>query len=243
MSPELAAMMVGCFIAAIASGLAGFAFNLVAAGILFHFLSPQQTAPVMVVGSLIIQGATIGLVWRTMRWRTVAPYVIGGVLGTPFGVIVLRHAEAAILVTGIGVLLVCYAGYMLSRIVLRLSPPVIRAGPAADAGVGFAGGILGGIGGFSGALPVMWGDLKGLRKEDARAVFQPFIVVMQAVACVALFAGGFFTRESGVMLLNVLPVLILGTWIGVKAYRVIPAEGFRVVLLALLFLSGLSLVI
>jgi uncharacterized protein len=228
MSLELIAMMAGCFVAAIASGLAGFAFNLVAAGILFHFLSPQQTAPVMVVGSLIIQGATIGLVWRTMRWRTVAPYVIGGVLGTPFGVIVLRHAEA---------------GYMLSRIVLRLSPPVLRAGAAADAGVGFAGGILGGIGGFSGALPVMWGDLKGLRKEDARAVFQPFIVVMQAVACVALFAGGFFTRESFTMLLTVLPVLILGTWIGVKAYHVIPAEGFRVVLLALLFLSGLSLVI
>lgn len=236
-------MLAGCFVAAIASGLAGFAFNLVAAGILFHFLPPQQTAPVMVVGSLIIQGATIGLVWRSMRWRTLAPYVIGGVIGTPLGVVVLRHAAASAIVSGIGVLLVCYAGYMLSRIVLRLAPPVIRAGAAADGAVGFAGGILGGIGGFSGALPVMWGDLKGLRKEDARAVFQPFIVVMQAAACIALFAGGFFTRDSGVMLVTVLPVLILGTWIGVKAYRVIPAEGFRVVLLALLLLSGLSLVI
>jgi hypothetical protein len=243
MPPETVAMLVGCFIAAIASGLAGFAFNLVAAGILFHFLPPQQTAPVMVVGSIIIQGATLGIVWRAMRWRTIAPYVYGGVLGTPIGVVILRETGASTIITGIGVLLVCYAGYMLSRIVLRLSPPVVRAGRVADAGVGFAGGILGGIGGFSGALPVMWGDLKGLRKEDARAVFQPFIVIMQLVACVALFAGGFFTAESWTMLLTVLPVLILGTWIGVRAYRVIPAEGFRVILLVLLLLSGLSLVL
>ena len=32
------------------------------------------------------------------------------------------------------------------------------------------------IGGFSGALPAMWGDLKGLRKDEARAIFQPFII-------------------------------------------------------------------
>ena len=40
-----------------------------------------------------------------------------------------------------------------------------------------------------------------------------------------------------------LPALALGTWLGLQAYRVIPAEGFRLVLLGLLFLSGLSLVL
>jgi uncharacterized membrane protein YfcA len=243
MSPELPAILAGIFVASFASGLAGFAFNLVGAGILFHFLPPQETAPVMVVASLLIQGTTLGVVRQHMRWQAIRPYVIGGILGTPVGVAILGRAAPSAIVTFIGLLLVCYAGYMLSRIVLRLAPPVIRAGVAADAGIGFAGGILGGLGGFSGALPVMWGDLKGLRKDEARAVFQPFIVAMQLVAAISLFAGGFFTRDSAVMLATMLPVLAAGTWLGLRAYRVIPAEGFRVVLLGLLFLSGLSLIL
>ena len=52
-----------------ASGMAGFAFNLIAAGILFHWLPPQQTATVLVLGSLLIQLATLGAVWKAMRWQ------------------------------------------------------------------------------------------------------------------------------------------------------------------------------
>jgi uncharacterized membrane protein YfcA len=37
--------------------------------------------------------------------------------------------------------------------------------------------------------------------------------------------------------------MLAGTWLGVRAYRIIPAEGFRLVLLSLLLVSGLSLVI
>jgi uncharacterized membrane protein YfcA len=243
MPAELLVLLGGCFVAAFASGLAGFAFNLVAAGILFHWLPPQQLAPVMVLGSLLIQLATIRTVLPAMRWAVLKPYVIGGLAGTPFGVLVLRVTEPRVIVVGIGLLLVGYAGYMLSRIALRLAPPVLRAGPAADAGIGFAGGVLGGIGGFSGALPAMWGDLKGLRKDEARAIFQPFIVLMQIVAALGLLFAGFYDAESARTLLMVLPALALGAWLGVRAYKVIPAEGFRVVLLGLLLLSGLSLVL
>jgi uncharacterized membrane protein YfcA len=243
MSAETLILLGGCFVAAFSSGMAGFSFNLIAAGILYHWLPPQQLAPVVVIASLLIQSFTIGVVWRVMRWSVIRPYVIGGVLGTPIGTFILGHADSRMIVAGVGVLLVVYAGYALSRLALRRAPPVIRAPAAADAGVGFAGGVLGGIGGFSGALPVMWGDLKGLRKDEARAIFQPFIIVMQVVAAATLFAGGFFTRESGMMLLTALPALALGTWLGLRAYKVIPAEAFRVVLLALLLLSGLSLVL
>jgi uncharacterized membrane protein YfcA len=243
MPPELPILLAGCFVAAFASGMAGFAFNLVAAGILFHWLPPQETAPVLVLGSLLIQLGTVGTVWRSIRWPVLRPYLIGGVLGTPFGVLILRVTDASVIVAGIGLLLVGYSGYMLSRILLRRAPPLLHAGPAADGVVGFAGGILGGIGGFSGALPAMWGDLKGLRKDDARAIFQPFIIAMQAVAAIVLMFGGFFGRESMMTLIATLPALALGGWLGMHAYKMIPAAGFRVVLLGLLLLSGLSLVI
>ncbi|NKC32501.1 sulfite exporter TauE/SafE family protein [Falsiroseomonas selenitidurans] len=240
---ETLVLLLGCFIAAFASGVAGFAFNLVAAGILFHWLPPQQTAPVLVLGSLLIQLATIGAVWPSVRWAVLKPYVIGGVLGTPLGVVVLAGADARAIAAGVGLLLVAYAGWALLRILLRHSVAAVRASQAADLGIGFASGILGGIGGFSGALPAMWGDLKGLRKDEARAIFQPFIIVMQVVAAIGLVSGGFFGRESARMLLLALPALLLGAGLGVMVYRRIPAEGFRIVLLGLLLASGISLVL
>lgn len=243
MSTEILVLLGGCFVAAFASGMAGFAFNLVAASILFHWLPPQQTAPVLVLGSLLIQLFTIRAVWPAMRWAVLKPYMLGGAVGTPVGTLMLLRADARLIVGGIGLLLVVYSAWALARMAMRRAPTVLRAGPAADAGVGFAGGILGGLGGFSGALPAMWGDLKGLRKDEARAIFQPFIVAMQAAAAIGLLAGGLFGAESARMLLVTLPALGLGAWLGVRAYSVIPAEGFRVVLLGLLLVSGLSLVI
>ncbi|MBX9593682.1 MAG: sulfite exporter TauE/SafE family protein [Roseomonas sp.] len=243
MSLEMAVLVGACFVAAFASGMAGFAFNLIAAGILFHWLPPQETAPVLVVGSFIIQLGTIRAVLPAMRWAVLRPYVVGGVLGTPIGILVLKVTSAQAITMGIGALLVVYAGYTLARIALKRAPHAFTTGPLPDAGIGFAGGVLGGIGGFSGALPAMWGDLKGLRKDEARAIFQPFIIAMQALAAIGLLAGGFFTADSAIMLLACLPALAAGAWLGVRAYGVIPAEGFRLVLLVLLLLSGLSLVL
>ena len=48
MSVELLVLLGACFVAAFASGLAGFAFNLIAASILFHWMDPRTLAPVLV---------------------------------------------------------------------------------------------------------------------------------------------------------------------------------------------------
>ena len=106
MSFDLLALLGGCFIAAFCSGLAGFAFNLVAAGILYHWVTPQEIAPVLVLGSLLIQGVTLRVVWPAIRWPVLKPYVFAGALGTPLGVWVLSVVEARVIVAGIGFLLV-----------------------------------------------------------------------------------------------------------------------------------------
>jgi hypothetical protein len=58
---------------------------------------------------------------------------------------------------------------------------------------------------------------------------------------VGLAFTGFFTTEALVLTAAATPALVLGTMLGLRAYRVLPAQGFRVVLLGLLLVSGLSL--
>jgi hypothetical protein len=45
-----------------------------------------------------------------------------------------------------------------------------------DGAIGFFGGILGGIGGYSGVLPAIWCQLRGWSKKS-RGVYQPFIIM------------------------------------------------------------------
>ncbi|WP_421990534.1 sulfite exporter TauE/SafE family protein [Roseococcus sp.] len=243
MSAELLILPLGLFVAAFCSGLAGFAFNLIGAGILLHFMTPQSLAPILVLGSLVVQCISLPRVIRSAKWGPLIMPILAGVLGVPIGILVLQVADPDQVGMIVGGLLVAYGGYALSRMALRLKPRHIAGNHWIDKAIGFFSGILGGIGGFSGALPAMWVDLQGLAKDEARARLQPFVTVMQIITAISMAFGGFMTRETGIALLTALPALGLGTWLGLKAYHVIPAQGFRLVLVGLLFLSGISLLL
>lgn len=236
-------LSLGCFIAAFCASVAGFAFVLVAAGILLHFIPPTVTAPILVLGSLLVQALGTRAVWPDIDWKLMRLYVATATLGIPVGLLVLAYGPAPAIVTGIGVLLVIYSGYMLARIVMRLAPPRVGGGARIDSAVGFAAGILGGIGGFVGALPAMWADMQGMDKRAARALMTPFIVAMQAIASLGLAIGGFFTSDALLLTASAVPAMLAGSFLGLRAYRILPAQGFRLVLLLLLLVSGVSLVI
>jgi uncharacterized membrane protein YfcA len=72
---------------------------------------------------------------------------------------------------------------------------------------------------------------------------QPFIVFMQAIGSVGLAAGGFFTRDALLLTATAVPAMLAGSFLGLRAYRALPAQGFRLALLLLLLVSGVSLVI
>lgn len=243
MSADLIILPIGLFVAAFCAGLAGFAFNLIAAAILLHFVSPQALAPVLVLGNLVVQSVSLPTVLRSVRWRPLVTPILAGMLGLPIGILILDVANPRQVGIIVGVLLVGYGGYALARMALRLKPRHFPGSHWMDTAVGFLSGILGGIGGFSGALPAMWADLQGLTKEETRARLQPFVTAMQVVTAISLALGGFVTRETGWMLLTGLPALMLGTWLGLRAFHIIPAQGFRLVLVGLLFLSGLGLLV
>jgi hypothetical protein len=204
-------------------------------------MPPALTAPVLVIGSLIVQGIASWQLRRDIAWGRLRRHVIAATFGLPLGLAVLTLGPARWIVAFVGLLLVVYSAYTLARIALRMAPPPLPAGRQADAVVAFASGVLGGIGGYVGALVGMWADATGASPGETRALLQPFIAIMQALTILGLALTGFFTPEALWLTLSALPALLLGTWLGIRAYGVIPAQGFRIVLLSLLLLSGLSL--
>lgn len=256
----------GSLLAAFCASIAGFAFVLVGAAVLLQFLAPALVAPVLVMGSLIVQGIGTYAVRDHIPWPRLWLYVGTATLGVPIGLTILALGPARAVVAGVGLLLVLYAGYTLARITLlrvasraigpggsaspgmarlalRLKSPSLAATPRSDAVIGFASGILGGIGGYVGALVGMWADVQGMPPQDTRALMQPFIAIMQALTILGLAFTGFFTGEAIFLTATAVPALLLGTWLGLRAGKRLPAQGFRLVLLSLLLVSGISLLI
>ena len=103
----------GSAIAGFVSGLAGFAFGLVAMVFWAWTLPPQMIGPMLVVGSLGGQVLTVGTVRRSIRVKLIAPMLAGGLIGVPIGAALLPWLDPVVFRLGVGVLLIVYCGLML----------------------------------------------------------------------------------------------------------------------------------
>ena len=221
------------------SGLAGFGTALVALGIWLYVLPPAVAVPLVLISSIVAQTSTLPSFWRSIDFKLVWPFLIGGLAGVPLGTMLVAYADPGIFKLSVGVLLLVFpTALYFNRVPMALS----IGGRIADGAIGFAGGILGGLAGLSGPLPILWASVRGWGKDERRGVFQSFNwTVLTAALC--LQAGtGFITREVAWLALLALPVTISGAWLGARAYRVLSDKNFRDVVLGLLFLSGLGLV-
>ncbi len=229
----------GALLGGFVTGLAGFGTGLTALGLWLHVLEPALAGPLVVICSVIGQSQSLLTVRRAFSWRRVWPFILGGLPGVPLGVYLLGYLSAESFRIIIGSFLVLYAGSMLWA---KAAPRITWGGRPADVTVGFAGGILGGAAGLSGALPTVWCGLKGWSKDEQRAVFQPFNLTILCWALVALALDGVIGEEIGWLTLVCLPAVLLGAWFGARTYSRIDDRQFRNLVLWFLLLSGSVLV-
>jgi len=121
--------------------------------------------------------------------------------------------------------------------------PVTAGGRAADAGVGFLNGIFAGITGLAGILVTIWCGLRGWPKDQQRAVFQPVAVAIFAMSAAWLGTKVTISAETIRLFLFGLPMLLAGTWLGLKLYGKVNETTFRKIVLSLLLLSGAALIV
>ncbi len=235
-----AIFLFATFVAALVAGLAGFAFGLVAAAVWLHILTPLQTASLIIAFGLIVQGVSVWKLRHALQWHRLWPFLVGATLGVPAGAAILGWANPAYMRAAVGVLLILYSAYGLVRPTMQ---PILAGGAPADAGVGLLNGILGGATGLAGIIVTVWCGLRGWPKDVQRAVFQPIGVAIFAMSALWLGVGGAVNAETMRLFAIGLPVLLAGTWLGLKLYGRIDEAGFRKLVLTLLLASGIALLL
>lgn len=240
MDSTVTVIAVGAVVAGFVQGLSGFAFGLVAMSIWAWSVEPRLAASLAVFGALTGQVIAAVTVRRGFDWGRLTPFLAGGLVGVPIGLWLLPRLDVPLFKALLGTLLVVWCPAMLAA--ARL-PRVTAGGRVGDVLAGTAGGVMGGVGGFAGAVPTLWCLLRGFERDTARAVVQNFNLAMLSVAFIGYLASGFVTLAMAPLLGLVAVAVLVPVLLGARVYIGLSEQAFRRIVLVLLTLSGIALLV
>jgi hypothetical protein len=166
---NLSLFAAGTFAPAFVTGLAGFAFGIVAAAVWLPFLSPAQAAALIVAFVLIVQGVSVCKLRRAIKWARLLPFLLGGAIEVPIGANCCAGRRRA----------PAQGGRRDPRAVqlVQPRPPEPRLDGARRGRRRWRGrdlnGVIGGATGLAGIAAVIWCSPRGWPPAEQRAVFQP----------------------------------------------------------------------
>jgi len=236
----VAIVVIGAAVAGFVQGLSGFGFSLVAMSFWAWTIEPRIAAVVAVSGALTGQVLAAVTVRRGFHAARLLPFVAGGLLGTPLGILLLPRLDPTSFRAFIGAVLAIWCPVMLFAANL---PRITVGGRLADACAGLIGGVMGPLGGATGAIPTLWCTLRGFDKESQRAVIQNFNLATLAATFLGYLATGVVTRELLPLLAIVVPAILLPVLLGARLYIGISDLAFRRIVLGLLTASGVAMLV
>src|SRR5262245_30243603 len=155
---QISIFLLATFAAALVTGVAGFAFGLIASAIWLHAITPLQSTALIVGYGLIVQGIAVWKLRKALSWPTLWPFLLGAAVGVPLGVAALAAVDPSPMRRVVGAVLILYAGYSLAKPTLK---PMAAVGWPMDAFVGLCNGALGGLTGLAGIVVVIWSGMRG----------------------------------------------------------------------------------
>jgi uncharacterized membrane protein YfcA len=224
------------FAAALASSIGGFAFSaLVGAALLHLYRDPVPAVAMVFCCSIAAQGYGVWALRREIEWRSLVPYLAGGLVTVPLGVYLLNVVPPKVFALCLGIVAMSYALWQMFGRELRL-PENARHGNGV---VGALGGLLGGLTGAPSLIMCIWCNLHSWPKERQRALYQPYILAMQilAIACLGATAPSRIPLET----LFFMPIAVVAAYLGFAIFRRLTTPQFKFVFQGLLIVAGASL--
>jgi len=238
---RLCLILVVIFGAAVVKGAIGFGFPLVAAPLIATIADARLSVLVLSLASLFGNGAMVfrgGGDWPT--FRRLAPMMLGLLVGAVGGALLLASLDAATLGMVVGAAAVTFAAVSGAKPNLAVPARLERylALP-----MGLAGGLLGGS--TSIFAPPIVSYVHALHLSTRQFVF--FVSLLYTFGGASQVVS--YTRlglyDAGIVLLAAVTCVpnVAGLWVGTRFQDRIDPVLFRRLVLALIALTGLSLVV
>jgi hypothetical protein len=224
-------------VAALVSSVAGFAFSALAGSALAYLgIDKVHAVQTMALCSIAIQLYAVWKIRESIRWNSLWSMLAAGALTVPLGVWLLVHVGGVVYAAGLGLFLTSYGSYT----VMRREMPAVRGDAWRDAIAGALGGVAGGIAGFPGSFVTIWCSMRGWDKLQQRAVYQPYILIMQIVTILCLQWQAPVDMQA-TQSIRFVPFALLGAIGGFAAFERMSNKQFHVAVSVSLMVSGVGL--
>lgn len=227
------------FTAGVVRGLSGFGFSAVCVAGLSLFVPPAQVVPPVFILEVFASISMLRAALRHVDWRWISWLMLGNAVCIPIGVALLAVVPETPLRLLIGSLLLVAAALLRSGVQFALQP---------TAGVrlvtGLVSGFIGGVAAIGGLVVAL---LLSTAQVPATVLRATMVILLLLVDLYALAWAGIVSAgaDSGSPLLStdtlrtalwMTPAMLLGIWLGSRAFAVMSAVQFRRHLLNLLML-------
>lgn len=240
MTFETSLIVAGALVGGFVNGLTGFGTGITALVFWLYAMPPVVAAPLVAACSVVGQVQALPMLRASVDLARLAPFLAGGLPAVPVGAWLVAYTPVNLVKLGLGVLLVASSSFL-----LFWNRPARRrvGGKPGDAAVGLIGGVLGGLAGLSGVLVTLWVSLQPWGRDERRAVFQGFNLIVLASVLVVYAVMGLLSFDFLKAFALSLPGTIVGAYLGQVVYRRLADETFRRLVLGLLLIAGLTLVV
>lgn len=231
-------ILLGVGAAYIVFGIAGFGTALVAGPVLIHFMPLSRIIPLLVLLDFV---AAFGNLFPSRRdvvrgeLLRLLPFMA---IGCTLGVVFLLQLKSDLLLLLMGLFVTAYALYGLAVKVRPASLSGFWAMP-----MGTAGGLFGALFGSGGFLYALYLSARLEVKEQVRATQSALISCSTVVRLTLFLIAGVYADQNLLLLAAcLLPVMLVGLWLGRRLTHRLSREAFVRLVTWLVLASGLALI-
>jgi uncharacterized membrane protein YfcA len=228
------AVLVGAFV----KGYSGFGASMMWVASLSLVLPPHRVVPMVLLWEVCSSLQLLPEVWRKIEWRSVGWLLVGACIATPVGAYALSVVSANSIRISIG--LIVFAG---SYLIWRGFVWRGETRPSAIVAVGTAFGLLNGSTALGGPPVILFYLATPTGAAVGRASIIAFFLATDALAAAAQAVAGVLSLTTVLAAALLLPVMVLGTWVGARHFLATGPENFKQFSLLLLMTLGLIVLI
>lgn len=235
-TPDITVYIAGMaviFLAGMTQGLTGFGFSLVFVSIMLAFLPPRVVVPVVTVHATIINCLIVYSVRKHVDLKRIAPLMIAGIVGIPFGARVLLVIEGSLMKAVTGCLIALFAVAYLAGFERK-----VKNEKVAFSWIGFLSGFLNSSTGFSGPPVILFFANQRIPKDVFRANLALYFLVLNASTLVVYLFNGLLNVAIVKFSMVFLPGLAAGAAAGIALAGKVDDKMFRKLALVVVSVAG-----
>jgi len=221
-------------LAAIVRGYSGFGFSLLVITSLSLLMAPSTFIPSIFMLEIAASIHMLPGIWRDIHWRSLAPLIIGCVIGTPLGVWLLANVPAPPMQVALAVFVLTATLLLWKGFALKTMPGTLASGV-----VGTASGLFNGAFGIGGPPVILFYFASPAGHVAGRASLIAYFMMTDLTGLAFLAREDLITWNSLYLALLFLPTLVLGVWIGARSFKSADPQVFRKCVLMLLAMLAL----